>query len=91
VGQVINDADGVKGFRSQLEDALRDTVGARTSLEKSLQEVRQSWQDARAVAAEREVMDAIEEMKKFEKDAQIMVDWLGRLEQKIRRYSDGGR
>ncbi len=91
MGQVINDADGVKGFRSQLEDALRDTVGARTSLEKSLQEVRQSWQDARAVAAEREVMDAIEEMKKFEKDAQIMVDWLGRLEQKIRRYSDGGR
>lgn len=91
MGQVINDAGGVNRFRRQLEDALRDTVGARTSLEKSLREVRQSWQDARAVAAEREVMEAIEEMKKFEKDSELMVDWLDRLEQKIRRYSDGGR
>lgn len=91
MGQVINDAGGVNRFRRQLEDALRDTVGARTSLEKSLREVRQSWQDARAVAAEREVMEAIEEMKKFEKDSELMIDWLGRLEQKIRRYSDGGR
>ncbi len=91
MGQVINDARGVAQFRQQLGDALRDTIAARTSLEKSLREVRQSWRDARAVAAEHEVMEAIDEMKRFEKDAELMIEWLGRLEQKIRRYVDGGR
>lgn len=88
--QVINDADAVRSFRERVEDARREVARTRSALERSLQDVRISWRDARAEAAEREVLEATEEMKRFERDADQTAQWLRELESRIRRYASGG-